>query len=287
MTKALTHVALHVKDVFASRDFYQNQAGMRVISERADANGGQPVMWLASPGYEDMFVVVLIPGGLCRDEPENRGDIGHLGVSVASRRDVEDVADYGRKNGVLYREFRKRASLQDDMCMVKDPDGNVVEFTFNAPRTEKVLTHIALHVDDVSLCRDFYEGAGMSVTRQYETPRTPGQPVTWLSSRGYEQSFALVLIPGGKKTDRPGNRGDLGHLGFSVDTEEELRSIEELARRKGNLHWGYQEHDYPVGKICAALDPHRNVVEYSLGQPLGPDFVKRKKEEKEQPCLNC
>lgn len=131
------------------------------------------------------------------------------------------------------------------------------------------LTHIALPVKDMNKSIEFYkQWAEMNVAHQHESD-VPGQPVTWLSSKGQENDFVIVLVP--SETHQIQEEG-MRHLGFAVHSKEEVMKISQKAKDSGILHWNYQEFGYPVGTLCSIKDPDGYIVEFSFGQPLGRDF---------------
>jgi catechol 2,3-dioxygenase-like lactoylglutathione lyase family enzyme len=139
---------------------------------------------------------------------------------------------------------------------------------------KKILTHIALQVRDVSASTEFYKKwCGMDVVHT-RAAGASGQNVTWLASPGEEDVFVIVLIPG-QCSDNNKNADCIEHLGFSVDSQAELRKLAAEARAAGLLHWDYQEHPYPVGDLFSIQDPDGHEIEFSYGQPLGHDFKNR------------
>ncbi|QXP44985.1 VOC family protein [Shewanella eurypsychrophilus] len=85
------------------------------------------------------------------------------------------------------------------------------------------LTHIALHVEDVSACVDFYASyAGMQVIHERpcghssELSRSNNpvwlgkNRIVWLSEPGQESQFIIVLIPGGREHKQ--QMDDYSHL---------------------------------------------------------------------------
>src|SRR3546814_6476719 len=97
MTPALTHLALHVRDLEACIAFYRDFCGLKLVHEREDA--GSRVVWLAEPGREKDFIIVLLPGGPGRDQQE--GDFSHLGFALDSKDAVDTVAARGQAAGCL------------------------------------------------------------------------------------------------------------------------------------------------------------------------------------------
>jgi catechol 2,3-dioxygenase-like lactoylglutathione lyase family enzyme len=129
-----------------------------------------------------------------------------------------------------------------------------------------VMTHLALHVQDLEACITFYrEFCGMQVVHE----RSDGEGrVVWLAEPGREQEFIFVMVPGGTKRDQAAT--DYSHFGFALDSRAAVDAIAEKARLAGYLAWEPREEPYPVGYYCGVRDPDGNMVEFSYGQPLGP-----------------
>ncbi len=126
---SLTHLALHVRDLAACVKFYESYVGMRVVHDRrAD---GKRVVWLASPGEESRFILVVLSGGPGRIQSAE--DFSHLGVAVHSRAEVDAVAERARRDGILEWEPRDEPYPVGYYCGIKDPDGNFVEFSYGQP----------------------------------------------------------------------------------------------------------------------------------------------------------
>ena len=89
MTPTLTHLALHVRDLEACVAFYRDFCGMSCVHERADAAGGR-VVWLAEPGRETEFILVVLAGGPGRDQGERA--YSHFGFALESRAAVDAIA---------------------------------------------------------------------------------------------------------------------------------------------------------------------------------------------------
>jgi catechol 2,3-dioxygenase-like lactoylglutathione lyase family enzyme len=128
MRPRLTHVALRVKDLARSVAFYRTYAGLVVCHERVD--DGVHVVWLAERAEDPAFVFVLIPMPHSEDE---RSGVHHFGFTLESRAEVDAVASAGRAAGVLRAEPRDAGPVVGYFCILEDPDGNWVEFSFGQP----------------------------------------------------------------------------------------------------------------------------------------------------------
>lgn len=125
----LTHIALHVADLPACVDFYQRYCGLLLTHERTEY--GKTVVWLAEPGREQQFILVLIPGGAGNPQPE--GDFSHLGFALDSKAAVDRVAARAREEGCLLWPPEDHPYPVGYYCGVLDPDGKAVEFSFGQP----------------------------------------------------------------------------------------------------------------------------------------------------------
>ncbi len=130
MRSAFTHCALHVGDVEASIAFYREYCGLALVHEHGE-DPTERTVWLAEPGRERDFVLVLVPGGKPRKrEPD---DMTHLGFAVPSREAIDEIAELGQERGCLHWEPRELPPPVGYLCALEDPDGYVVEFSYGQP----------------------------------------------------------------------------------------------------------------------------------------------------------
>ncbi|MDH3639988.1 MAG: VOC family protein [Gammaproteobacteria bacterium] len=129
MPPSLTHIALHVRDLNACVRFYESYVGMRPIHDRA--SNGKRVVWLAEPGKELDFILVVLSGGPGRNQAAQ--DFSHLGIAVDTREAVDVVARRARREGILEWEPREEPYPVGYYCGIRDPDGNFVEFSYGQP----------------------------------------------------------------------------------------------------------------------------------------------------------
>lgn len=129
MQPTLTHLALQVRDLEASIGFYESFCGLGVVHDRGE--DGERVVWMAEPGRETEFIFVLLAGG--RTRPEADDDYGHLGFAVGSRAEVDAIADRARQAGCLAWKPRREPYPVGYYCGLRDPNGNLVEFSFGQP----------------------------------------------------------------------------------------------------------------------------------------------------------
>lgn len=129
MRPVLTHLGLHVRDVDVSIDFYTRYCQLKVIHERG--TGPDRVIWMSELGREKTFIFVMIGGGSPLPQPE--GDYRHLGFAMPTRDAVDQVAAQAEAEDRLMWPPRQEPWPTGYYCGVRDPDGQVVEFSYGQP----------------------------------------------------------------------------------------------------------------------------------------------------------
>jgi catechol 2,3-dioxygenase-like lactoylglutathione lyase family enzyme len=118
----LTHIAFSVRDVEASIDFYARYAAMKVVHERPAEGGLGRIVWLSD--LTRAFVLVLLPSA--NPDPP-LGPFNHLGFGVASREEVERLAELARAEGRLTLPPTDSGPPVGYWTLLTDPDGHTVE----------------------------------------------------------------------------------------------------------------------------------------------------------------
>jgi catechol 2,3-dioxygenase-like lactoylglutathione lyase family enzyme len=126
LDRGLTHLALVVREMDRSREFYEAFAGLRLVHERPAAGLINRVAWLADP--HTAFTVVLIESKQLADTP--LGPFGHLGMACASRAQVDRLADLARERGVLRSPPVQSPHPVGYWTYISDPDGNTLELSY-------------------------------------------------------------------------------------------------------------------------------------------------------------
>jgi catechol 2,3-dioxygenase-like lactoylglutathione lyase family enzyme len=126
----LTHVATRSRDVARSVDFYQRYVGLHIVHDRLD--GPVRVVWLSEDADDPRFVLVII--GIPHEEYADRSLAEHFGYDLPSREAVDEIAARGADEGILLQ-----GPIVGYFCMLRDPDGNIVEFSHGQPINPKHL----------------------------------------------------------------------------------------------------------------------------------------------------
>lgn len=128
-----THIALRVKDIDATIAFYTAFTPLELLDRRSDEFGHGA--WLGHPdGADKPFILVLAQffpeTDPFKDAPQEiLAPFAHLGIEVTSRQEVDEVARRAEEAGCLGMAPTEMPPPIGYICMVRDPDGNHLEFS--------------------------------------------------------------------------------------------------------------------------------------------------------------
>lgn len=136
-----THLALRVADIDASIAWYTEYTPLELLERRADEQGFGA--WLGHPDSADRpFILVMAqffpdkdpfaPSPIAKLAPFN-----HIGIEMPLRDDVDAIAARGEAAGCLAMPATLMPPPIGYICMLNDPDGNLVEFSFDQGVYEK------------------------------------------------------------------------------------------------------------------------------------------------------
>lgn len=143
-----THVALPVSDIERSIAFYTKVTPLVVVARFQDEATGNNSVWLSNDGQRDSpFVLVLAQ--FSAEDGKRYGLVGgeaiatlapfaHLGIELSAREDVDAAAALGEEMGCLRSSPRLLGAHVGYICSLVDPDGNVIEFSYDQQVYEMV-----------------------------------------------------------------------------------------------------------------------------------------------------
>ena len=130
-----THIALRVKDIDETIAFYTSMTPLEVLDKRSDEFGHGA--WLGHSDSPDKpFVLVLaqfFPAtDPFKDAPQEvLAPFAHLGIELTSREELDEVAARATEAGCLAMPPTEMPPPIGYICMVRDPDGNMIEFSYD------------------------------------------------------------------------------------------------------------------------------------------------------------
>ena len=151
MTSALTeprwtHVAIPASDIDRSVEFYTSLTPLVVVDTWRDDTGTS--IWLSNEKQVEtpmVLVLVQLADQLMGDFDQVPGrphptlsPFAHIGIELPSREAVDEIAERARAMGCLHWEPRQMPKHIGYICACKDPDGNVVEFSYDQKVYESV-----------------------------------------------------------------------------------------------------------------------------------------------------
>ena len=130
-----THIALRVADVDASIAWYEEFTPLELLDKRQDYMGFGA--WLGQPDSPDKPFILVLAQFLPETDPfrdyprEVLAPFAHFGVELPERDDIDAIAARGEAAGCLAMPPQQLPDPVGYVCMLRDPDGNMVEFSFD------------------------------------------------------------------------------------------------------------------------------------------------------------
>ncbi len=134
-TPRWTHIALRVKDIDASIAWYTEFTPMELLEKRQDDMGFGA--WLGMSDSPDTPFILVLAQFLPETDPfknapqEILAPFAHLGIELTSREEIEAMAAKGQAAGCLGMPPTDMPPPIGYICMLKDPDGNTIEYSFD------------------------------------------------------------------------------------------------------------------------------------------------------------
>ena len=130
-----THVALRVDDIDATIDFYTSMTPLELIDRREDDMGYGA--WLGMPGATNNPFILVVAQFLEGCDPfadapkEVLAPFAHFGIEVPTKEAVDEIAAKAEAAGCLGMPATMMPPPIGYICMVRDPDGNTLEFSWD------------------------------------------------------------------------------------------------------------------------------------------------------------
>jgi len=128
----LRHVALRVRNLEQSLDFYSRVLRMQVEWRPDPSN-----VYLTS-GSDNLALHEIDSPSSCNDQPSHSG-LDHFGFIVSRPEEVDDWARYLESCGVALEQAPKTHRDGARSIYFRDPDGNLIQLLFHPPISQKAV----------------------------------------------------------------------------------------------------------------------------------------------------
>ena len=133
-----THIALPCTDMDRTIEWYETYTPLELLDRREDADGEGA--WLGHSDQGDKpFILVFV--SFFRDQDKGPQPImapfAHIGIEMPSKEMVDEIAVRGERAGCLSWPPTQMPDPIGYICALTDPDGNVIEFSYDQGVYEK------------------------------------------------------------------------------------------------------------------------------------------------------
>ncbi len=130
-----THIALRVADIDASIAWYGEFTPLELLEKRQDDAGFGA--WLGQPESVERPFILVLAQFLPATDPykhypqEILAPFAHLGVELPTREALDEIAARAETAGCLAMAATQMPAPIGYVCMLRDPDGNRIEFSYD------------------------------------------------------------------------------------------------------------------------------------------------------------
>ena len=130
-----THMALRVADIDKTIEFYTSMTPLELIDKRQDDMGYGA--WLGMPGETNNPFILVVAEFFPETDPFKDAPqavlapFAHFGIELPAKDDVDAIAERAAEAGILAMPATMMPPPIGYICMVADPDGNMVEFSWD------------------------------------------------------------------------------------------------------------------------------------------------------------
>ena len=130
-----THIALRVTDIDATIAWFTEFTPLTLIDKREDDQGYGA--WLGMEGETNNPFILVLAQFFENTDPfagapkATLSPFAHFGIELPNKADVDAIAEKGKAAGCLGMPPTMMPQPIGYICMLKDPDGNTVEFSWD------------------------------------------------------------------------------------------------------------------------------------------------------------
>ncbi len=130
-----THIALRVDDIDATIEWYLAYTPLELIEKRQDEFGFGA--WMGMPGPTNNPFILVLAQFLDGSDPFGDAPhavlapFAHFGIEMPTKDDVDAIAERASGDDCLAMPPTMMPPPIGYICMLRDPDGNMVEFSWD------------------------------------------------------------------------------------------------------------------------------------------------------------
>ncbi len=130
-----THIALRVRDIDATIAWYTEFTPLELLDRRSDELGHGA--WLGQSDSADKPFILVVAQFFPETDPfknapqEILAPFAHLGIELTSRDAIDLIAARGVAADCLGFPPTDMPAPIGYICMLRDPDGNMIEFSYD------------------------------------------------------------------------------------------------------------------------------------------------------------
>lgn len=131
------HVLFKVKDADASIRFYSEYLGMNAVQDQKDSDGKRWV-WMRFSENPNAPLFVFVEDTHFKTPLNPPQSFQSFSFRMTDLKPVEEMSAKAKQDGHLVEAAAYGGHMKGYFCIVADPDGNHLEFTYIlSPKTEK------------------------------------------------------------------------------------------------------------------------------------------------------
>jgi lactoylglutathione lyase len=230
----VAHVALYVKDLAKTRQFYEDFLGYAepfTLPKKSSSEVRIAFIKISDHQYLELF----------NEADRGEGQLNHVSIYTES---ADRMRDYLASNGVPVPGKVGKGQTGNKNFNIKDPDGHIVEIVEYQPdswtardygkfmpatRISENIMHAGFLAGDVDRSLAFY--TGILGFREFWRGSSSGRQLSWINIRvpDGDDYFELMLYD---KLPEPAGRGTKNHISLMVpDAQKALEALQERGGR--------------------------------------------------------
>jgi len=233
----VAHMALYVKDLEKTRQFYEKFLGFGEPFTLPPKGGG-PGVRIAFIKVNDYQYIEIF-----NEKDRGEGPLNHVSIYTEN---AEKMRDYLASKGVAVPEKVGKGQTGNKNYNIKDPDGHIVEIVEYQPdswtarekgkfmpatRISEHIMHVGYLVGDLDKAMAFYHGI-LGFNEFWRGSSSP-KMLSWVNMRVPEgEDYVEFMLY--NKLPPPNGRGTKNHMSLTVPSAE--KALAELKRRAPGLY---------------------------------------------------